>query len=121
MGPRHANIATLAERKAPGTLREAALHPGPERIAGFELGCLLALARGLDRLMVGLGPHGELPRGISRRRAYLPGETGTTGGAIKANADDGCPSDIPPWRPLDTRLSLGTARLVGLPIYGKDL
>ena len=69
--------------KAPDTLREAALHPRPERILGFELGCLLSLACGLDGLVVGLGPDGELPWGVFRRGAHLPCGTDATGGPVK--------------------------------------
>ena len=63
---RQAEVPTLAQIKAPDALREAALHPRPQRILGFELRRLLALARGLDRLMVGLGPDGELAWGVFR-------------------------------------------------------
>ena len=51
---RQAEVPTPAEIKAPDPLRQAALYPCPQRILGFELRCLLALPRGLDRLVVGL-------------------------------------------------------------------
>jgi len=60
-----ADRATLAEIKTPDPLREAALHAGPKRILGFERSGLLALAGGLDGLVVGLGPDGQLPWGVS--------------------------------------------------------
>jgi hypothetical protein len=69
--------------KAPDTLREAALHPRPERILLFALGCLLALAGGLHRLMVGLRPDRELPWGIFRCGAHLAGRTGAARGLVK--------------------------------------
>src|ERR687887_217981 len=64
VGAHQAAVTTLAQIKAPDALREAALDTRPERILLFELGRLLALACGLHRLMVGSGPHGELPRGV---------------------------------------------------------
>ena len=54
---RQPKVPTPAEIKAPGALREATLHPGPQGILGFELGGLLPLARGLD------APHGGLAGG----------------------------------------------------------
>src|SRR5215510_1650957 len=80
---RQAAVATLAQLKAPDTLREATLHARPQRILGFELGRLLALSRGLHRLMVDLRPHSKLPRGVFRRRTPRSGGTGTTGGLVK--------------------------------------
>ena len=65
MRPCQPNVPTLPESKAPDALREATLHPRPERILGLELGGLLALARSLDRLVVRLGPDGQLPGGVS--------------------------------------------------------
>src|SRR5262245_60062491 len=79
-----AAVATLAHIKAPDTLREATLHTRPQRILGFERGRLLALARGLDRLVVGLGADGELSWSIFGCGAYVTGRTGTTGGPVKA-------------------------------------
>jgi hypothetical protein len=82
---RQADVATLAETKAPDALREAAFHPRPERILGFELGRCLALACLLDRLVIGSGPDGELPGGVFRRGAHLTSGTGATGGPVKAD------------------------------------
>ena len=62
---------------------------------GFELGRLLALSRGLDRLVVGLGPDGELPWGVFRRVAHLTGGTDAIGGPVKTDAHDGIARDIP--------------------------
>lgn len=80
---RQADRATLAESKTPYPLREAALHAAPERIWGFELRGLLALACGLDGLVVGLGPDGALLWGIFRGGAHLTGGTRATGGPVK--------------------------------------
>src|SRR5262249_28242628 len=55
VGAHQAAVTTLAQIKAPDALREAALDARPECILLFELGCLLALAGGLHRLMVRLG------------------------------------------------------------------
>ena len=88
---------------------------------GFELGRLLALACSLDRLVVGLGPDGELPWGVFRRGARLTGGTGATGGPVKTDAHDGSAGYITPWGPFDTGMPLGTARLFCLPIDDKGL
>jgi hypothetical protein len=82
---REAEVATLAQIKAPDALREATLHARPQRILGFELGCLLPVACGLDRFVVGLGSDGELPGGVFRRGTHLTGGTGTTGSPVKAD------------------------------------
>jgi hypothetical protein len=63
---RQPQIPTPAEVKASYPLRETALHPRPQGVLRFELGGLLAVASGLERLMVGLGPDGELPWGALR-------------------------------------------------------
>src|SRR5919197_5538951 len=80
---RQAAVATLAHSKASDAWREAALNTRPERILLFELGCLLALAGGLHRLMVGLGADGELAWRIFGGGTDVPGGTGTTGGLVK--------------------------------------
>ncbi len=107
--------------KAAYALREAALDPRPEGILGFECCRLLALARRLDRLMVGLRPDGELAGGSSRRGACPAGGTGATGGPVKPDADDRIARHIVPRPPVDTGMPLGTARLLGLPIDDKGL
>ena len=61
-----AKVPTPAEIKTAYPLREAALHPCPQSVLGFELGGLLAVASGLKRLMVRLQPDGELAGGILR-------------------------------------------------------
>src|SRR5215831_2756761 len=68
---READGPTPAEIEAPDPLRQAALHPGSQRILGCELRRLLALPRGLERLMVGLQPDGELARSRLRGGARL--------------------------------------------------
>jgi len=89
-----ADLATLAESKTPYPLREAALHTGPERILGFELRGLLALAGGLDGLVVGLGPDGQLPWGLFGRGTCTAGGTHATGGPVKADTHDRIARDI---------------------------
>jgi hypothetical protein len=71
--------------------------------------------------MVGLGPHGELPRGVFRRRTHLPGWAGPTGGLVKADPKHWIPGDIVAWGPFDTCMPLGTVGLVGVPIQHKGL
>jgi hypothetical protein len=88
LGARQPNVPTLAEIKASDPLREAALDPGPQGILGFERRRLLALTRGLDRLVVDLRPNRELAGSRVRRSARLAGGTPTTGGSIETDADD---------------------------------
>ena len=107
--------------KAPDTLREAALHPRPQSILGFERGRRLALTRGLKRLMVGLRPDRELPGSVLRRGAHLTSRTDTTGSLVKADPKDRITRDIVAWRPFDTGLPLGTVGLLGIPIQHKGL
>ena len=71
--------------------------------------------------MVGLGPHGELPWGVFRRRTYLPGGTGTTGGPVKADPQYRITGDVVAWGPFDTGMALGPTRLLGVPIQHKGL
>ena len=49
---RQPNVSTAAQIKASRALREATLDPGLQRVLCFELRRLLALPRGLERLMV---------------------------------------------------------------------
>jgi hypothetical protein len=114
-------VPTLAQVKAPDALREAALDPGPQGILGFELGGFLSLSRGLDGLVVGLQPDGELPRGVFRRGARRTGGTRATRGPVKPDANDRISRDIVPRPPVDTGMTLGTARLLGFPIDDKGL
>jgi hypothetical protein len=82
-------IPTLTEVKAPDALQEATLDPCPQGILRFELGSLLPLAGGLERLVVGLGPDRELPWGAFRRGARLMGGTCATGRVVKPRANHG--------------------------------
>src|SRR5215831_3332090 len=50
---READGPTSAEIEAPDPLRKAALHPGSQRVLGFELRRLLALSRGLTPMRGG--------------------------------------------------------------------
>jgi hypothetical protein len=85
---RQAKVSTPAEIKAPDPLRQAALHPCPQRILGCELRCLLALPRGLERLMVGLWADRELAGGCVGGRARPAGGTRATRGPVKPDAHD---------------------------------
>jgi hypothetical protein len=118
---RQAAVATLAHIKTSDALREATLHARPQRILGFKLGGPLALSRGLDRFVVGLGTDSELARRIFGCGAYCTGGTGATGGPVKADPKHRIAGDIVTWGPFDTRMSLGTAGLVGVPIQDEGL
>jgi hypothetical protein len=118
---RQAKIPTPAEINASDPLREAPLHPHSQGILGFELGGLLPLAGGLDGLVVGLRPDGELPRGVSRRGAHLTGGTRATGGLVKPDANDRITRDIVSRPPVDTCMPWRTVGLLRLPIQDKGL
>jgi hypothetical protein len=80
-------VPTLTEVKAPGTLREATLDPGPQSVLDFEVYRLLPLACGLDGLVVGLRPDGELAWSAFRRGARRTGGTRAAGGPVKPDAN----------------------------------
>ena len=83
-----AKVSTPAEIKTSYPLREAALHPCPQRILGCELRCPLALPRSLERLMVGLWADRELAGGCVGGRARPAGGTRATRGPVKPDAND---------------------------------
>jgi hypothetical protein len=85
---RSAKVSTPAEVKAPDPLREATLHPCPQRILGFELRGPLALPRRLERLMVDWWADRELAGGCLGGSALPAGGTRTTGRPVKPDADD---------------------------------
>jgi hypothetical protein len=66
-----AHIPTVAEIKALTPPRQAALHPGSQRILGVELRRLLALPGGLERLIVDLWADRQLARGCMDRHAIV--------------------------------------------------
>ena len=92
------------------------LNARPPGIVGRERGRLLPLPCGLDRLVMGLRPDGELARRIFSQGARLADRTRATGRGMETNAHHGVAGDIPAWRPSDAGLPLGTARLVRFPI-----
>ena len=108
VGAHQAAVTTLAQIKPLDALREAALDARPERILLFELGCLLALAGRLHRLMVGLGPHGELAWRIFGGGAYGTGGTDATGGPVTADPKHRIAGDIVTWSPFDTGMPLSS-------------
>ena len=112
-------VPGLAEAAAPDALGVRPFDPGPPGILGFELSRLLPLPCGLDRLVLGLRPDGELTGRVFCPGACLAGRTGATRRRVKADAHDGSARDIPARGPLDTGLPLGTAGLFGLPIQHK--
>jgi hypothetical protein len=114
-------VPTPAQIEASRALREATLDPCTQGVLGFELRGLLALPRGLDRLVVGLGPDGELAWGVFRRGTRSTGRTCATGGPVEPDANDRIPRDIVSRPPVDAGMPLGTVRLLGLPIDDKGL
>jgi hypothetical protein len=108
--PCEPQVPTPAEIKAPDPLRQATLHPCPQRILGFELRRLLALPRGLERLVVGLQPDGELAGRRMRRGTRLAGRARTTGSAVKPEANHRIARHIASRPPVDTGMALGTVR-----------
>jgi hypothetical protein len=94
------NIAGPAQATAPDPLGVRAFDPGPPGVLGGERGGLLPLPRGVDGLMVGLQPDGELARRRSRGGARLTGGTGTTRGPVKPDANHGITRDIPSRPPV---------------------
>jgi hypothetical protein len=118
---RPAAVAPLAHSQAPDALREAARDARPERILLFALWGLLALAGGLHRLMVRLGADGELAWRLFGCGTDVTGGTGATGGLGQTAPQHRSAGDIVAWGPLDPRMSLGTAGLVGVPIHHKGL
>jgi hypothetical protein len=85
---RQAQGATPAEINAPDPLREATLHPCPQRILGFARRCPLALPRRLERLMVDLWADRELAGGCLGGSARSADGTRATGGPVKPDAHD---------------------------------
>jgi hypothetical protein len=85
---RYAQGATPAEINAPDPLREATLHPCPQRILGCELRCPLALPRSLECLMVDLWADRELAGGGLGGSALPAGGTRATGSPVKPDAND---------------------------------
>jgi hypothetical protein len=111
-----ADVTTLAQATPPDGLRLRALDSGALGVLGGELGGRLPLPRGLDRLVLGLRPDGELARGIFGLGARRADRTRPTGRGMKPDAHHGITRDIPPWRPSDAGLPLGTAGVLRLPV-----
>jgi hypothetical protein len=119
--PPQTDVPTPAQIEALRALREAALDPCPQGVLGFELWRLLALARGLDRLVVGLQSNRELAWGSSRRSTCQAGGARTTRGPDEPDADDRVARDIVARPSIDAGMTLGTVRLLRVPIDDKDL
>src|SRR6266508_3162304 len=121
MGFREPEVVGSAQATASDAVRVRALDPGPSGILGCELGGLLPLPRGLDRLVVGLRPDGELARRVFGPGAGLADRARATGRRVKADAHDGIVRDIPAWGQFDAGMPLGTARLLSIPIQDEGL
>jgi hypothetical protein len=96
--PCQPDVATAAQIKASRALREATLEPCTQGVLGFELRGLLALPRGLDRLVVGLQPDRELAWGASRRGTRLAGGARATSRSVKPDVNRGTPETSCPGR-----------------------
>ncbi len=105
-----------AQATPPDGRRMRALNPRPSGVFGCELGGLLPLPRGLDRLVEGLWPDGALARRIVGLGARRADRTGATGRGMEPDAHHWITRDIPAWRPSDAGVSLGTAGVLRLPI-----
>ena len=90
---REAKVSTLAEINAPDPLRKATLHPCPQRVLCCELRRLLALPRGLERLMVDWWADRELAGGCLGGGARLAGGTRATGAEIRERDAPGTGAD----------------------------
>jgi hypothetical protein len=121
MRARQPPIPTPAELNTSYPLREAALHPRPQGVLRFARGGLLAVASGLERLMVRRQSDGELPWGVCRGGARPTHRTRTPRGPVEPEAHHGVARDIRARPPMDAGLALGTARLLGLPIDDQGL
>jgi hypothetical protein len=77
--------------------------------------------RGLERLVVDLRSDRQLAGSRLGGRTGTAGRTGTTRGPVKPDANDGIPRHVASRLPVDTGMTLGTVRLLGLPIDDKGL
>jgi hypothetical protein len=116
MGLGQPDVTGPAQATAPDALRVRALDPGPSCVLGFERGGLLALPRGLERLVVRLRPDRELAGGFFGPGAGLADRAGAAGRGIKADAHDGIAGAIPSRGPFNTGIALGAAGLFRRPI-----
>jgi hypothetical protein len=121
VGAGQSDIATPAEIEATYTLRQGALHAGPQGILGFKLRRLLPLSRGLHGHMLRLRPDGQLAWRLFGPGAGTAHLTSTTRRGIKTNTHDRPPAHIMARSPFNTGVPLGTTRLLGRPIESKSL
>jgi hypothetical protein len=112
-------VPTLTEGKAPGPLREATLDPGPQSVLDVAVYRPWPLACGLDGLVVGLRPDGEVAWSAFRRGARRAGGTRAAGGPVKPEAHHRIAGDVGSGPPVGTGRALGAACLLGLPIHDK--
>jgi hypothetical protein len=93
-------VAALSYARPPDGLRLHAFNPGPPGVLGGKRSRLLPLPCGLDGLVMGLRPHGELARRMFYPGARLADRTRPTGRSMETDAHHGIAGDIPAWRPL---------------------
>src|SRR5687768_2903886 len=116
MGLGQPAVPGAAQATPPDGLRMRALNPSPPGVFDCGLGGLLPLPRGVDRLVEGLRPDGELARRIFGLGARRADRTGATGRGMEPDAHHWITRDIPAWHPSDAGVSLGTAGVLRLPI-----
>jgi hypothetical protein len=108
-------VATRSSATPPDGLRLRALNPGPRGILRRELGRLLSLPCGLDRLVRGLRPDGELARGIVGLGARLADRTRPAAHRLDTEAHHEIAGDLSAWPPSNAGLPLRTGGRLRLP------
>jgi len=117
-----ANVARATQAEGSHALRNGGLDPLTQPLLLSKRWCLLLLTGGLQRLMLGLWTHGQQAPRCTR------GGMGTGSYTRTVLTVFGREADLDPlvfpmvngWRPTATRMSLGTGRLLLIPITTKS-
>src|SRR5689334_22350480 len=107
------------QRRHPQSLSECPFDTGAGVVLGLELGGGLPVPGRLQREMLSLRPHGDLPGPLRSSRALPPARTVLAVVAREANIDDLAAMPIVGHRPLATWPPPGTRRPPRFPIEGK--